>query len=201
MTRILALSGSLGLSFESVLLDATRKLAPLGVEVVFYRELRRLPRFNSDWRDQEIAEVLFFQDKLRHADALLIATAEFAHGLPGELKNALYWGIRGGQVSGKPVGLFKTAQTDVVYKYLPAALKRMDVRLMEEAIVSIPAADTKTGVAEILGSLLYSPAIRQVLQVLADEVSLQREEMKKRWGKGASFLNVDHLDKTSPSCA
>ena len=45
------------------------------------------------------------------ADGVIICTPEYAHGVPGSLKNAIDWTVGTGEFSGKPTMLI-TASTD-----------------------------------------------------------------------------------------
>ena len=92
--RILAISGSLRhASTNTAALEALVRLAPKGVKVLLYGDLAKLPPFNpdDDLEDKPKSEPV---DTLRAlvdaSDALVIAAPEYAHGLPGALKNAVY---------------------------------------------------------------------------------------------------------------
>lgn len=93
---VAAISGSLrDGSLNTALLQAAIELAPPGVVI---RELPvgDLPFYNPqlDREDGLPETVARFRDALRAADALLIATPEYNHGLPAQLKNAIDWGSR-----------------------------------------------------------------------------------------------------------
>lgn len=47
-----------------------------------------------------------FRTALRTADAVIFSVPEYAHGVPGVLKNALDWVVASGELAGKPVALF-----------------------------------------------------------------------------------------------
>src|SRR5437764_1175741 len=101
MVRILAISGSLrAVSSNTALLRAAAALAPEGVEVELYGGLGDLPHFNPDLddpdhKDREPAAVTDLRARVRSADGLLIAAPEYAHGVPGAMKNALDWLVGG----------------------------------------------------------------------------------------------------------
>ncbi|MEY2616468.1 MAG: hypothetical protein QOH78_2241 [Verrucomicrobiota bacterium] len=91
--RILAISGSLrSTSSNTTVLRAAQILAPPGVEVILYESLGVLPHFNPDLDGDEPPQlVLELRSEVGLADGLLISSPEYAHGVPGSLKNALDW--------------------------------------------------------------------------------------------------------------
>ncbi|WP_421121934.1 NADPH-dependent FMN reductase [Aquihabitans daechungensis] len=66
--------------------------------------IEELPHFNPD-RDVEPppAEVAAWRSTLAAADAVVIATPEYAHGYPGALKDALDWIVGSGELVDTPV--------------------------------------------------------------------------------------------------
>ncbi len=84
----LAISGSLRSgSTNTALLRAAARLAAEGVELHLYAGLATLPYFNSDLDNETPpAEVATFRASVRTADALLISSPEYAHGVPGVRK-------------------------------------------------------------------------------------------------------------------
>ena len=94
--RFLAISGSLRLaSSNTALLRAAALVAPEGVEIILYRGLGDLPHFNPDLEAAEPPSVTEFREQVRISDGLLISSPEYAHGVPGVLKNALDWLVGG----------------------------------------------------------------------------------------------------------
>src|SRR5258708_2373115 len=93
--RVLGIAGSLRAgSYNRALLRAAQKEAPLGMEIQLY-ELASIPLYNADVEAQGDPEpVLAFKAAIRAAEALLLATPEYNHGVPGVLKNAVDWASR-----------------------------------------------------------------------------------------------------------
>ncbi|MBX5443148.1 MAG: NAD(P)H-dependent oxidoreductase [Solirubrobacteraceae bacterium] len=91
--RILAISGSLRRgSHNTALLRAAATLLPPGVELVIHDGLRDIPPYDDDVQAQGRPEpVQRLWDEVAEADAILIATPEYNHSIPGQLKNALDW--------------------------------------------------------------------------------------------------------------
>ena len=92
---ILGFAGSLRqASYNRGLIRAAVELAPVGITIVVH-ELADIPLYNQDVEDAgEPASVLSFKAAIRAADALLVATPEYNHGVPGVLKNAFDWASR-----------------------------------------------------------------------------------------------------------
>jgi chromate reductase, NAD(P)H dehydrogenase (quinone) len=91
--RVLGISGSLRrASYNSALLRAAADRLPAGVELVPYEHLGEIPPYDND---VEVAGAPGAVEELRvavrAADAMLIATPEYNHSIPGQLKNALDW--------------------------------------------------------------------------------------------------------------
>ena len=106
--KILGLAGSLRCaSFNRGLIRAARELAPEGVTVELYDGLGEIPFFNQDVEDEgDPASVKQLKEKIREADAVLIATPEYDYAIPGVLTTALDWALRSpSPLRHKPVGI------------------------------------------------------------------------------------------------
>ncbi len=107
--KIVTLSGSLRAgSINSALLKTVARLAPRGV-VVAAANIGVLPLFNPDLEATLPRAVMQFHAQISAADALIIASPEYAHGVSGVIKNALDWlvGLEG--FAGKPVAVVNAA--------------------------------------------------------------------------------------------
>src|ERR1700729_1823978 len=140
--RLLAISGSLRrASTNTAALEALARLAPEGVKVLVYGDLAKLPPFNpdDDVEDKPKPEPVETLHALVDAsDALVIAAPEYAHGVPGALKNALDWLVASETFAGKPVMLINTSPRAFhAQASLREILSTMAARLMPEAFVSI----------------------------------------------------------------
>jgi chromate reductase len=105
--RVLAVSGSLqARSGNRTLVERAAALAPHGVEVRVFDGLAVLPHFNPDLEsDGTLPVVDELREAIRWSDALLIASPEYGHSLPGSLKNAIDWLIGTGELERKVVGI------------------------------------------------------------------------------------------------
>ena len=95
MTRILAVSGSLRRdSHNGRLLRAAAALLPGDIEVVEFDGLKAVPPFDEDDESSPGAAVEAWRAAIVSADAVLFATPEYNHSIPGQLKNAVDWASR-----------------------------------------------------------------------------------------------------------
>lgn len=92
MTTIFALSGSLRAdSLHTKLLRQAQALAPQGVTVQI-GSIKEVPLYDADLEAQGTpAAVVALKDAAASADALLLASPEYNHSIPGTLKNAIDW--------------------------------------------------------------------------------------------------------------
>lgn len=108
-THILGFAGSLREgSYNQGLLRAAGELLPTGASLEVY-DLADIPLFNADLRAQgEPQAVSDFKERIRAADALLIATPEYNYSIPGVLKNAIDWAshpLRTSPFNDKPLAI------------------------------------------------------------------------------------------------
>jgi chromate reductase len=108
--RVLGISGSLRRdSFNSALLRVAAERLPAGAELVAYERLAEIPPYDEDVELDAVPEpVEDLRRAVREADAVLVATPEYNHSIPGQLKNALDWVSRpAGQsaLNGKPAAV------------------------------------------------------------------------------------------------
>ena len=90
--RVLGLSGSLRAgSHNSKLLRAAGDLLPGEAELVEFEGLKLVPPFDEDDEHARPDAVQALLDAVADADAVLVATPEYNHSIPGQLKNALDW--------------------------------------------------------------------------------------------------------------
>lgn len=106
---ILGIAGSLRrASYNRGLIRAAVDIAPDGTNVIPY-DLANLPLYNADVEaDGDPPAVASFKAAIAEADALLIASPEYNHCVPGVLKNAIDWASRPARQSvltDKPVAI------------------------------------------------------------------------------------------------
>jgi chromate reductase len=96
MIQIIGISGSLrDKSYNTALLNAIKEGAPGDTQIEIV-SIKDIPLYNEDneKRDGIPEPVTALKEKIARADALLIATPEYNHGIPGVLKNAIDWMTR-----------------------------------------------------------------------------------------------------------
>jgi chromate reductase len=178
MSRVIAISGSLRRhSSNTTLLRALTSVAPADVEIVLYDGLGTLPHFNPDL-DEEDAQVPPTVGDLRTlligADAIVISSPEYAHGVPGTLKNMLDWLVSTGELVDKPVVLLNASPSGGEYAQgaLLETLRTMNWKVLESASRISPFVRQKirdeVTDEETLGEL------RQVIAALPLEASRMR---------------------------
>jgi NAD(P)H-dependent FMN reductase len=107
LLNILAISGSLrAASTNSALIAALARNAPPGCRVTVYDGLGRLPIFNPDDEGERTPlEASALIDAVTQADGVIISCPEYAHGVPGGLKNGLDWLVSRDAAVAKPAML------------------------------------------------------------------------------------------------
>lgn len=166
--KILAISGSLrAASSNTMLLRAMMRLAPAGMRIELYGDLGNLPLFNPDIESTDPPYVAAFRDQLTAADAVLIASPEYAHGVTGVIKNALDWMVGCEAFVNKPVALLNASPRAV---HAQASLKEimsvMSARIVEAASITVPIIGANLDETGIVTDPHLAEALRTALQAL-----------------------------------
>jgi chromate reductase len=144
--KVFAISGSTRAnSTNHNLIRAIAQLMKEDISIEVYEGINRLPHFDPGLIDASVpAEVAAFRKKLTAADGILICTPEYAHGVPGSLKNAIDWTVGSCEFSGKPTVLI-TASTDGTHGHaaLLETLRVIEARSVDELQLLVRFARTK----------------------------------------------------------
>lgn len=177
--KILAISGSLrSVSLNSALLRAMAQLAPSGISVELYAELGRLPLFNPDIEASDPPPIARLRTQILAADAVVIASPEYAHGITGAMKNALDWMVGCEAFVNKPVALLNASPRAVhAQAALAEVLTMMSALLVEEASITVPVLGVHQHVAGILADTALTDALRLALKSLQNAIGKKRDTL------------------------
>jgi NAD(P)H-dependent FMN reductase len=133
--RVLGIPGSLrATSSNAAIIRAAARLAPAGMEVILYDGLGTLPHFSPDLDVEPLPEpVRELRARIAAASALFISSPEYAHGMPGSLKNALDWLVSAIEALDKPVLLLSASPSGAAHAHaqLAEVLRTMNLRLAD----------------------------------------------------------------------
>jgi chromate reductase, NAD(P)H dehydrogenase (quinone) len=179
--RVLGISGSLrDDSHNSALLRAAAERLPAGAELEVYDGLAEIPPYDEDVELRGVPEsVRELREAIRDADAVLIATPEYNHSIPGQLKNALDWASRpagNSALNGKPAAVVgaSTGMFGAVWAQaeLRKVLGAMGGRVLEAELPVAHAADLRQG-----NRLeLHPEQAEQLEEILAELVAAAERE-------------------------
>jgi NAD(P)H-dependent FMN reductase len=164
-TTILAISGSLrAASLNTMLLKAAARLAGDHVRMELFHGIGELPLFNPDIEATNPPAVARFRTALQQADAVLIASPEYAHGVTGVMKNALDWMVGNETFVNKPVALFNASpRSSHAQTSLRETIGVMSARIIEAACISVPIQGSGLTEDDIVADPDISSAIREAI--------------------------------------
>ena len=177
--RILAISGSLRAhSSNTELLRAAALVADPAWTFDHYDGLGALPHFNPDL-DAEGTDppepVRDVRARVAAADALLMCSPEYAHGVAGSMKNALDWLVSDAEMVGKPVGLLNAAaRSHFSHDALVETLRTMSTNVVPEASIVVPLDGHRLDAAGIAADPALAALLRSALEALAAAASASR---------------------------
>ena len=178
---ILAISGSLrSESSNTALLRAVRTLAPPGLRITIYEGLGGLPPFDPGLETEDAPEpVRAFRDQLRAAEGVLICTPEYAHGMPGILKNALEWTVASGEFVDKPVAALSSSPGatggEKALAWLTQTLSVMSARILPGISQPIPFGRSRVKPDGRIVDPVLAATLREILDGLAGAVAARSQ--------------------------
>ena len=169
--HILALCGSQrARSMSGGLLRACRDLAPDGVTIELFGQHKDFPLFNPERADVPPG-VLALQDAVTAADALLIASPEYAHGVTGTIKNTLDWVVGHAPFAHKPVAVLNPSyQSSHADEALKETLRTMSADLVLDASLRIPVIGSGIDPDTIASTPRFAASIQDALRALVAHV-------------------------------
>lgn len=170
--RFLAISGSIReRSSNTELLRAVKTIAADLADVTIWDGIGQLSHFNPDLDGEGAtlpAPVAALRAELARADALIISSPEYAHGVPGSLKNALDWLVSGAEMPGKPTALLNASARSVhAHAHLEETLRTMSARIVDDAVVVVPLDGRRLDAAQIVADPALSALVRTAIEALA----------------------------------
>ncbi len=204
MPHLLTIAGSLRRgSSNAALLAAAAQVAPANLTVAAYSALGSLPAFNPDREEAATrlpAAVTRWKAALAAADMLLISTPEYAHGIPGALKNALDWVVGGSEMVQKPVGVINlSAASRFAFPQLIEVLTVMSANVVPGATVVLDLPRRGINAAQLAADPAVAATLREVLAALnaslssrpAPEVRLGAEPLVRAYREEESASLLD----------
>lgn len=144
--KVVAISGSTRQnSINHSLIMAIADLSTTSLDITIFDGIANLPHYNPDKDNETVAkEVADFRKQLNNADGVIICTPEYAHGVPGSLKNAIDWTVSSSSFPQKPTMLI-TASTggNYAHRALMETLKAIEAKNIDNLQMVIPFVKTK----------------------------------------------------------
>lgn len=177
--HLLAISGSLRqISSNTALLQAAIALSPEAVEMKLYGGLGDLPHFNPDLELMEPPSVTDLRAQVKWADGLVISSPEYAHGVPGVLKNALDWLVSGEEFIGKPIALFNASPRAIhAQASLTEIVTTMAGHIVPEASITVSLLGKNLDAAGIVANPEISGELQAALISFANTI----RQFQKLW--------------------
>ncbi|RVD56613.1 NAD(P)H-dependent oxidoreductase [Mesorhizobium sp. M2D.F.Ca.ET.185.01.1.1] len=164
MIEIIAISGSLrAASTNSALISALAANAPDNCRIEIYDGIGRLPIFNPDDEGERTPpEAARLIEMITQADGVIVSCPEYAHGVPGGIKNALDWLVSRDAAVGKPAMLVHASTRSFYARAaLAEVMRTMSFAIYEERALEIALLGKRPAEME---AILAEPASRQAMR-------------------------------------
>lgn len=179
-------------SYNRSLLRAARELAPEGVEVKIFDRMEEIPLYNADVEAEGDPDAVSdLKRAIDEADALLIATPEYNHGVPAVTKNAVDWASRPPRphvLDGKPTAImgaspggFGTVRSQTI---LRASLTAVNAPTVRHPQVHVSGAADKFDDEGHLTDPSTRERVVELLEALAELAAMHRDQATRGPAEG-----------------
>ena len=147
--KLLAISGSVRKgSYNLALLRAIKEQCPKDSSVSVYDQVKDIPTFDPDIDEKDTPDsVRSLISMMRESDGVIVSTPEYAHGVPGALKNTLDWLVSSDVLILKPIVVTSVSTSGLggVRSYSPLVLilSAMNTNVVIEGSMNVPYAQSK----------------------------------------------------------
>jgi chromate reductase len=185
--QVLAISGSLRAgSSNTEVLRALTLLATPHIVVRQFDGLATLPAFNPDLDQDDMPlpeSVQELRTEVGTADAIVLCSPEYAHGVPGSLKNALDWLVSAPQVVFKPTALVNVSPRSIhAQASLAEICRTMSMRLVAETPFVVPLVERGIRATAIAANPALARPLLDCLVALVAAVGHDSEEAVRHSG-------------------
>ncbi len=176
--QVLALCGSLRkASLNAALLRAAARIAAPDADIEVADWLGRLPLFNPDLEAESPLAVQALHLAVAHADAILVATPEYAHGVSGTIKNALDWLVSFEPFIHKPVAVINASpRAHHADDALRETLRTMSAGLVGERSFALPLLGAQLDEDAMAASPDVATVVAEALAALRTEIARQAKD-------------------------
>ena len=116
---------------------------------------------------------------LARCDALIVSSPEYAHGVPGSLKNALDWLVSGPEMVEKPVALLNaSARSLYAHASIAETLRTMSAQLVAGADVVVPLDGRRLTAGEIAADRSLGSIITRALDAVTAHIASAAEPQR-----------------------
>jgi NAD(P)H-dependent FMN reductase len=130
-----------------------------------------LPLFNPDVESDPPEPVRTLRDAVTTADAVVIASPEYAHGVTGNIKNTLDWLVGHVHFVNKPVAVLNPAyQSHHADDSLREILRTMSADLIVDACVRVPVIGSGIDLHDIATTPAFSSILESALRNIGEHV-------------------------------
>lgn len=155
-------------------LKALLELSADNVDVAPFDGLAGLPHFNPDHELSPPASVLEWRSRLQIAQAVIICSPEYAHGVPGVLKNALDWVVGSGEFMHKPVMLINASPNS--HFAVPQLRETLTVMMADVQTITLSMLGKKRDELSMRLDNTVSAELRGVLDAMIQAVDAIQED-------------------------
>ena len=175
---LLAITGSLRKhAFNTALRDAAVQMASDDIQIISAPATDTLPFFNPDDDDEAHPHpaVALWRNAIRSADGIMLFSPEYAHDIPGSLKNALDWVVGSGELVGKPIAIINASPTHLgapyAFERLAYLARLLSAQVVEAASFRIDAVNHKIDARGAITDPATKHALQKSITALAAAIS------------------------------